>query len=112
MFSVAELLFFFNDTAPTEIYTLAPHDTLTILAELTLPATSVWRTLTVFDPSTAVKLDPQDLPPSLVNSSRSLASSPLTVQAALLVILSVRELPVSLGKESPGALGLTVRRQR
>src|SRR5689334_25361775 len=37
-FSVFLLLFFFNDTATTEIYTLSLHDALPILAQLDVAA--------------------------------------------------------------------------
>ena len=67
----------------------------------TLPAASVWRTLTVLTPSVAVKVVPQTLP-LVLYSTTAPASTPLSVRLALLLILSLVLLPLSQARLRPG----------
>src|SRR2546427_7195880 len=64
--------FFFNDTAPTEIYTLSLHDALPILVTATLVAldTGVWHDRTARPPRCTVHA-PQDRKSTRLNSSHS-----------------------------------------
>ena len=70
-----------------------------------LPATSVWRTSTAFDPSTGVKLEVQVVPPSIEYCTVAPVSTLLSASEPSLVILSVDELPVSWASATPGATG-------
>ena len=70
-----------------------------------LPATSVWRTSTAFDPSTGVKLEIQVVPPSIRVLHRGARLHAAERQEPSLVILSVDELPVSLASATTGATG-------
>ena len=78
---------------------------LKLVALDTLPAKSVWRTRTVFGPSTAAKELLQVLPPSSEYSTRAPASMPERVSPPLLVIWSVAELPLSSVSATLGATG-------
>ena len=75
---------------------------------LWLPATSVWRTVTLVAPSpVSVKLLPlpatQLVPPLLLYCHVAPASKPLTLTVPLLVMRSVAELPLSLARATLGA---------
>ena len=69
-----------------------------------LPAVSVCFTCTLFTPSTAVKLEVQVAPLSILYSTVAPASIPATVKLPSAVMLSVLLLPVSLLRLTSGAL--------
>jgi len=78
---------------------------LKLLAVETLPAASVWRTITVLRPSTGVNDVVQVVPPSVENSTFAPISIGESVSAPLLVMWSLFELPLSVVRTAPGGAG-------
>src|SRR5262249_60515801 len=78
---------------------------LKVVALDTLPATSVWRTLMVLRPSTAVNELLQVVPLLIEYCTMAPVSMPDRVSAPLLVIWSELELPLSVVSATPGAAG-------
>src|SRR5205823_4946067 len=72
-----------------------------LVAADTLPATSVWRTSTAFDPSAAAKLLLQVAPASVEYSTSAPLSTPVRASVPLLVMPSAA--PVSWSSATPGA---------
>src|SRR3712207_7350621 len=66
--TVAICFFFFNDTAPTEIYTLSLHDALPIFAFATLALTAA---TALAEPSAVIRRTAHGIPHILANDYRS-----------------------------------------
>ncbi|CAB3744441.1 hypothetical protein LMG27174_07180 [Paraburkholderia rhynchosiae] len=76
---------------------------LKLVAADTLPATSVWRTWTVFAPSAALKLLLQCAPLSMLYCTVAPLSTPLRLSTPELVTRSLALVPESIASATAGA---------
>ena len=74
----------------------------------TLPATSVWRTVTELRPCTGVNAVPHVVPPLVEYSTFAPASTPASDSVPTRVIRSDALTPVSLTSDTPGTTGTSV----
>ena len=74
----------------------------------TLPATSVWRTVTELRPCTGVNAVPHVVPPLVEYSTLAPVSTPASNSVPTRVIRSVALAPVSFSSETRGAAGGSV----